>query len=271
MYTLSVAYAPLNSEELAMAYGNRSALLLHLRKHKECLRDVELALKITQSESLRAKMLIRKGKCLKAIDNSKVKEIFSEAKEAIAFLDGKSIELKETLNSSLKKALTKKPQFPINMMERVVRDLPELQESAEVPSISKKVVLKYEKKIGRFLEAKADIKTGEILVIEPGYAQCPTLYQMMMACSNCLTYTWNGIPCDGCAMAIYCSEECKAEAWTKFHDMECSKVDFLLTTKYEGEFETFMLMVRTLIRAYKSKTKEDFADYLADAFKAAED
>lgn len=55
LYTKSAALAFENSEEQALAYGNRSALLIHLHKYKQCSTNIERAHKITQSEDLKKK------------------------------------------------------------------------------------------------------------------------------------------------------------------------------------------------------------------------
>lgn len=68
-YSLSIAKAPNLSENLAIAYGNRSALLFHLKKYKECISDIDRALKITNSVSLKTKLLTRKNKCLSIIES----------------------------------------------------------------------------------------------------------------------------------------------------------------------------------------------------------
>lgn len=64
-YSESIAYAPNNSPELAYGYGNRSALLFHLKKYDDCLHDIELALKLTTSSDLVEKLVARKSDCLR--------------------------------------------------------------------------------------------------------------------------------------------------------------------------------------------------------------
>ncbi|KAJ8679982.1 hypothetical protein QAD02_015769 [Eretmocerus hayati] len=62
-YSKSIAYAPSNSEELALAYNNRSLLWLRLHKRDFCSSDIERALKITKSNELKQKLQARKNKC----------------------------------------------------------------------------------------------------------------------------------------------------------------------------------------------------------------
>lgn len=95
LYTKSIALATENSEEQALAYGNRSALLLHLGKYKKCLVDVNRACKITKSPELKKKLLERKRKCLTLINDKdeKVENLdgsqkpFHSCPQDIAFYD----------------------------------------------------------------------------------------------------------------------------------------------------------------------------------------
>lgn len=78
LYSRSIAHAPNESEELALGYGNRSALLLHLEKFEESIIDIERALKITGSSTLKEKLLNRKKTCLDALSELKKKKISEE-------------------------------------------------------------------------------------------------------------------------------------------------------------------------------------------------
>lgn len=40
-------------------------------------------------------------------------------------------------------------------------------------------------------------------------------------CSHCLTFTWASIPCDYCCLSMFCSEQCKSDAWENYHIVEC--------------------------------------------------
>ena len=69
LYTASIALAVSKSEELAAGYANRSALLMHLRKYDDSLRDIDRALKITSFDCLKVKLLCRKAKCSVLLKN----------------------------------------------------------------------------------------------------------------------------------------------------------------------------------------------------------
>lgn len=60
MYTKSIAFAPDGSEELALAYGNRSAVNLREGKLIECLLDINRALEGNCPARKRERMMRRK-------------------------------------------------------------------------------------------------------------------------------------------------------------------------------------------------------------------
>lgn len=64
-YSVSVAFASLESEELSVAFANRSAVSFSLREYSTSLKDIERALSGRYPQQLRYKLYERKGKCLK--------------------------------------------------------------------------------------------------------------------------------------------------------------------------------------------------------------
>lgn len=90
-YSASLAFAPSDSEHLALAYGNKSALLLHLRKFDDCIRDIDRALKLSViTNALRIKLLCRKLECFVAMGKLEGRiEILKEIDENLAKADDK--------------------------------------------------------------------------------------------------------------------------------------------------------------------------------------
>ncbi|KAF7996660.1 hypothetical protein HCN44_002306 [Aphidius gifuensis] len=66
-YTKSIAYAPLGSNELSLAYANRSAVLFKARLYEDCLLDIERSLKIGYPDKLKTKLFLRQSLCFKAL------------------------------------------------------------------------------------------------------------------------------------------------------------------------------------------------------------
>ena len=102
-YSASVALAPSGSATLAFAYANRSALLLHLRKYEDSVRDIDAALKITEQIPLRVKLLCRKAECLIALGKPEKHVPLEEAKsllEKINDNDDEKARLLKTFNKT---------------------------------------------------------------------------------------------------------------------------------------------------------------------------
>ncbi|KAF7995910.1 hypothetical protein HCN44_007017 [Aphidius gifuensis] len=69
-YTKSIAFAPAGSEELSLAYANRSAVLFRARLYEDCLLDIERSLKLDYPDRLKTKLFLRQSLCLKALKPS---------------------------------------------------------------------------------------------------------------------------------------------------------------------------------------------------------
>lgn len=86
-YMCSIAFVPPKSEALAISYGNMSALLFHMYKYEECIKNIDRALNITESPALRVKLLCRKVKCLKALQVSVENSYLAEAEACLMKID----------------------------------------------------------------------------------------------------------------------------------------------------------------------------------------
>ena len=93
LYSKSIALAPLNSEQLALGYGNRSYLLLHFNEHEECIKDIGRALSITKSDLLKFKLLCRKMTCLAALNqNDQKNDVWIEIESQLVTMDKELID-----------------------------------------------------------------------------------------------------------------------------------------------------------------------------------
>lgn len=68
-YNQSLCFASQKSENVSLAYANRSACFLHMKAYKKCLVDIELAKKSGYPKRLMAKLDQRAAECLKAMEN----------------------------------------------------------------------------------------------------------------------------------------------------------------------------------------------------------
>lgn len=185
LYSKSIAFAPKNSEELALGFGNRSALLIHVKKYEECIIDIERALSITKSKELKAKLSTRKALCLKSLNESKSNF------QKTALIDSKKLKL------------------------------PQIKLSKKVSCVVESVKLKYDEKYGKHMVANQDIRPGEVIAVEKAFLSFPLKTKQYVVCSHCLSQSWNANPCNFCTENIYCSEKCKSQAWEEYHDIEC--------------------------------------------------
>ncbi|KAF7995871.1 hypothetical protein HCN44_006978 [Aphidius gifuensis] len=69
-YTKSIAFAPVGSKELSLAYANRSAVLFKARLYEDCLLDIERSLKAGYPDKLKTKLFLRQSLCFKALKPS---------------------------------------------------------------------------------------------------------------------------------------------------------------------------------------------------------
>lgn len=90
------------------------------------------------------------------------------------------------------------------------------------------VSLRHNERYGRHLIANQDIKPGEIIMVVEPFIKCVNLNNIHAFCSHCMKTCWASIPCDECSSSMYCSKECKNEAWEKYHDIECNVIPYIM-------------------------------------------
>lgn len=93
--------------------------------------------------------------------------------------------------------------------------------SHKVPSALVANCLKLEKnaQYGRHVITTTDLKAGDVVAIEESFCSTlPSQYQYER-CQNCLNeHSYNLIPCNRCASAMFCGKKCYDEAFEKFHN-----------------------------------------------------
>lgn len=67
-YNGSLCFAEPGSEHISLAYANRSAVFVHMKKYNECLKDIELAKGAGYPARLMSKLDQRQADCLKGIE-----------------------------------------------------------------------------------------------------------------------------------------------------------------------------------------------------------
>lgn len=242
-YSMSICYAPAASEEMALGYANRSALLLHLKRYHGSIADIHRALSITNSPSLKVKLLCRKVDCLIALGLPEDTAMFEKAVEFFNKIDEKD-ETKKKLQNLLartKNELDSKQLIVKSNTSGLVN-----QKKEEKINYYNSISIASSKKYGRHLIATQHIQPGEIVYVEKPYVVCPGSEKLYINCSHCLAIAWNGIPCKHCNWCIFCSSKCRKEAWSKYHFIECSVVTRMI--KLNRSFsQNFQMSLRAVI------------------------
>ena len=229
LYSKSVAFAPNNSEELALAFANRSAVLVHLQKYKEALNDIERALGLGYPEHLKVKLLLRKTECLASIGSSETSKAYEETLNCLEnmSLDSSSMEkLRNKLKDTSKVSNGKIPDESDPVVPKIIPQ-------NEVPCATDAIAVKYNDEFGRHVVATRKIQPGEILAVEKPYSLILFTENMYTHCAHCLRIAWANIPCEHCVFAVYCSENCKNIAWKKYHDVECPVTGLLINLEMD--------------------------------------
>ncbi|KAF7411682.1 hypothetical protein HZH66_000578 [Vespula vulgaris] len=256
LYTKSIAYANPSSKELALAYANRSAVLLKIHKYELCIQDIERALSLNYPDELKVKLYVRKVECLVSIGESSIKEDYETAlhwleKMSLNDPNRKKFQSKlRYLHGQSKKGLksNKEKQQPKNQLNLKVKS-----HNIEVPCASDAVAIEYNDTYGRHIVATRDISPGEVIAVEKPYSFLLRPDNIYTHCSYCLEVSLASIPCDHCVYALYCSEKCKLEDWKKYHDIECPVFSILFEISDYIKVDLFSARIAIqAIREFKS-------------------
>uniref|UniRef100_A0A2M4BHX6 SET and MYND domain-containing protein 4 n=1 Tax=Anopheles marajoara TaxID=58244 RepID=A0A2M4BHX6_9DIPT len=176
------------SEARALAYANRSAVCYDLHRYEECLENIRLARAANYPERLADKL----------------------AKRELAAKQG----LADKAAAAGGDDVTKPAQR---------RSLALTYEANEtVPQVANCLELAESEQFGRHVITNRDLKAGDIVVHErPTHTILIDTYRHVR-CDYCLQdrlYTLR--PCEGCTVAMYCSDECREQAHQTYHRYEC--------------------------------------------------
>ncbi|KAL7303813.1 hypothetical protein TKK_0003939 [Trichogramma kaykai] len=227
-YCKAVAAAPADDASLPLAYANRSACLFHLKRYAECAADIDKALlEHSYPDSMRPNLLRRKVKCLKILGQSE--DAADASLEASRWLL-RCVDLRGDDKAFLERKIQSAKELETTTAAAAAScpSLPGMTANRKIPCASEAVEIRYNKKYGRHVVASRDIEIGEVVAREPPYALQLGSACLYTHCSHCLARAWAGLPCPGCAFAVYCSAGCRDEAWHAYHDVECPVRGYLL-------------------------------------------
>ncbi|XP_044005681.1 uncharacterized protein LOC122850613 [Aphidius gifuensis] len=235
-YTKSIAFAPVGSSELSLAYANRSAVLFKARLYEDCLLDIERSLKAGYPDKFKTKLFLRQSLCFKAlIPSSHIESNISMASAMQWLPDLKKYNPKYNIIKEYPKMINE-----LKEPREIIRYSPEIKnDNAIIVGGSDAIELKQTEENNQHIVATRDIKSGEFIYISEPFAAILANELRFTNCWHCCRQTLAGVPCDNCPNIIYCSERCKKKAWNSYHNTECLVLGSLLKV---GDIDTKKLM-----------------------------
>ncbi|KAK2583765.1 hypothetical protein KPH14_009675 [Odynerus spinipes] len=229
-YTKVALYAPADSEVLPLAIANRSAALYHLGKYEDCIKDIELAIKLEYPEKLRHKLYLRAVQSyLKLGKPTKAKEALLRVREIMTkctdIPDVKKEDIEKQIAQLASVASCMQNDTEDNKDNIMKHSKPELSfgENPNFPSASAAIDKKYSTEKGRYVVANRDITKGQILFVEKPFAFVLVDYgRINGSCENCCRpYGDVPVPCTMCLDTLYCGMKCWNDDYSCFHRWEC--------------------------------------------------
>lgn len=192
-YNKSICYAEIDSEHLSLGYSNRSAVYFELKLYAECLQNIEMArVALGFPSRLAEKLEKRASDCQRLMKNNNLKTGTDQTKNPV--------------EPSL--------SYPPHENVPYIANCLELRKSAEY---------------GRYVITNRDLQVGQIIAIEEPFCTSLSNNVQYERCENCcLEKSRNLIPCNECTVVMFCSEECRVEAWNRFHKFECPIIDVII-------------------------------------------
>ena len=233
-YSESISLAENSSKELALGYGNRSAVLFENGEYALCIADIKEALLTKYPCERQYKLYERLSKSyleLSLYDHAT--EALNQCLHYIKISDLAEDQKNAKLNSVLELIKSCQDNFSSSYLNiqnscYVVRPPVLLKKNATYPSASESFKIVSTSSKGRHAIANRDIMAGETIIIEKPFASLclPECYNTH--CYNCLTRFKINYPCRFCSTVNYCSTLCEEQSWQSFHSFECEYLDGLV-------------------------------------------
>ncbi|GFN78717.1 SET and MYND domain-containing protein 4 [Plakobranchus ocellatus] len=245
VYTQSIVLAPDDSDNLSLAYNNRSTTNFYMKKYSLCLQDIEMAFLHNYPVKNHYKLFQRIGRCMYYM--CRKEEAIQAFQQTIAALDQADIGLEErtVMITDMNKAINQcssigKPtfEFPMASLNCCHKAIPKLSDgpSKEVPCLSDRAEIRLDKYGGRGLFAKRDIEIGETLIVETPFASALLKEFNLTHCQYCCNRLVLLLPCKSCSGVVFCSLSCREACWEKFHWAECRVLENIQDSRGDLSF-----------------------------------
>lgn len=197
-YNASLCSAEPESENLGLAYANRSAVYFELKLYNECLSNISLARQNRYPEKNLSILKKREEKCFEQMKQQR-----------------KPFDLCNFFKLS----------YPHNKKLPFIADCLELKVDKKY---GRHIVTNHALNVGDVVAI--DDPTYKVIKADSRYSTCFDS-NTFQRCANCLRENLlNLIPCTSCCLTMYCSADCLNSAHRRHHRYECEIVDELLAS-----------------------------------------
>lgn len=242
LYNEAICFAePHVGEELAIAYGNRSAVYLELKQYELCRANIKMAKGNGFPARLMKKLDDRDAKCVAML---KIKPECKPKKNIPVTL---SMDGPTTIGEV--QSTNPRPMYNYEKYhgEAALSVIP----NSIYPQAADCLELKYDPiKRQHVVVTNQDLKPGQIVSVEMPIVSCLTMKDQryrFRKCAKCYNENYLSlIPCATCPTTMYCSQKCMDESY-EHHQYEGPISEFLLNYCY-GD----CLAIRMVLQAYAS-------------------
>ncbi|KAM4702443.1 SET and MYND domain-containing protein 4 [Discoglossus pictus] len=215
LYSKAISHAGTGTEEMAVCFANRSAVLFYLGHYSACLEDIQHAQEHGYPDRLKDKILKRQEDCWQKLKQSCTSTSNTLNKEVTGLIHPTKAPNQDDLrHKCLELELDKNPQLT---------------------NTCSSLRLNFNTAKGRHLVAAQDIPQGEILIWEEAFVSViiperksrevnnwdTSITSCDLHCHHCLRRVLASLPCQHCSYASYCSDTCRDSAWSSYHYVEC--------------------------------------------------
>lgn len=197
-FNRSICFAENDSVNMALGYASRSAALLKLNMARQSLINIQLArARLDCPNRVLDKLNRRAQECMPLLAHKKMCDCCRNRREPKSTLDFAS--------------------------------------NAEIPFLADCLQLKHDTDGTPYVIASTDLKPNKAIAIDTAYTIVFPPELRYMHCEYCAVCLMEGVtPCESCTSAVYCSRECRTNAWKSYHKIECEHIDLICSKLYEN-------------------------------------
>ena len=239
---------PIGSDELALAFGNRSATLYQLKRYEECLSDIKLAFQNHFPIHIQYKLYDRMGRCLRELGDldsalesfAYVKDVLQYSRLDVSMIDriilntDRQITQCKTKGDILENGHWSYNKPKIKRAKPAELAIPQIHTTnRHFPCASNQMDVTYTSQKGRHIISHLNVSVGSYIMVEKPYASVLDPAHYLTRCFHCFkVLVQEPIPCLQCIAVRYCCESCRSNSWNFYHQYECKYLGLINSSGY---------------------------------------